>query len=434
MADNIFSLEVLRACKGDCLLLHYGTQDDPGLALIDGGHDNVYQPFLRPRLEELRIERGLADDEPLTIDLMMLSHIDEDHVAGLLELTAELCDADDNQQPKIVQVLDLWHNTFDDIIENDADELANGVSLQFGPASLNGDLPADAFADLTDPADARTAADGVMVLASVPQGRQLRLDAEKLKIDRNVDLDGKLVVADAGDQPVDMGKGLTFTVVGPMLPEVKALQQKHMEWLRDTPAGKRAAAEALAAYVDKSVPNLSSIVVLAEVGTKRILFTGDARGDKILEGLEQASVVDAGGSIHVDVLKGPHHGSSNNVEPAFFERITADHYVFSGNGEHGNPERETLEMLAAARGDGDYRIHLTYPVDEIDVARKQDWEIERGKEIKRHAKNPAVEIRAEWSDDVNSLAAFLADHPDVADRILTVEEGVPHMIDLLGQP
>lgn len=430
MANNIFRLEVLRARKGDCLLLHYGTEDDPGLALIDGGHDNVYQPFLRPRLEELRTERGLADDEPLTIDLMMLSHIDEDHVAGLLELTAELIEADGEQQPKIVQVLDLWHNTFDDLIDNDADELATGVG-QFGPAALHGDLPADAFADLTDPAEARAAADAVMVLASVPQGRQLRLDAENLKIDLNVDVDGKLLVADADKGPVDMGKGLTFTVVGPMLREVKALQQQHKEWLK-TPAGQRATAEALAAYVDKSVPNLSSIVVLAEVDAKRILFTGDARGDKILEGLELVGLIDEGGSIHVDVLKGQHHGSFNNVEPEFFERVTADHYVFSGNGQHGNPERDTLDMLATARGNDDYRIHLTYPIDETDVARKNDWDTERGKEIKRRQTNPAVEVRDEWSDDVNSLAAFLADNPDVADRIDVVEEGVPHTIDVVG--
>jgi hypothetical protein len=32
------------------------------------------------------------------------------------------------------------------------------------------------------------------------------------------------------------------------------------------------------------------------------------------------------------------------------------HYVFSGDGEHGNPERETLEMLLEARGDVDYTI------------------------------------------------------------------------------
>jgi len=32
----------------------------------------------------------------------------------------------------------------------------------------------------------------------------------------------------------------------------------------------------------------------------------------------------------------------------------------------------------------------------------------------------------------HSLTAFLADNPDVSDRIVIVEEGVPHTIDLLG--
>lgn len=438
MANNVFKLEVLRACKGDCLLLHYGTEDDPKLALIDGGHDNVYQPFLKPRLEELRTERGIADGDPLTIDLMMLSHVDEDHVAGLLELTTELREAEDAQQPQIVRILNLWHNTFDDIIENDAEELADGVKQQFGPASISGELPDDdAFSDLVDPRDAQDAAAAMMVLASVPQGRQLRLDAERLGIELNVELGGKLVVADAGNPPVDIGGGLTFTIVGPMLREVTELQEKHNDWL-NTPAGKRAAAEALAAYADKSVANLSSIVVLAEVvaedgATKRILFTGDARGDKILEGLELMNLLDEDDSLHVDVLKGQHHGSANNFEQAFFERVTAHHYVFSGDGEHGNPERETLEMLAAARGDANYTIHLTYPIETIDPAREHDWGIERGKEIRRQAKNPAVEVRDEWSDDVNSLAAFFDANPEVAAKVVFVDEGVPHTIDLMEE-
>ena len=33
----IFSLDVLPARKGDCLILHFGTDDDPALILIDGG-------------------------------------------------------------------------------------------------------------------------------------------------------------------------------------------------------------------------------------------------------------------------------------------------------------------------------------------------------------------------------------------------------------
>src|SRR5678816_4756149 len=93
----------------------------------------------------------------------------------------------------------------------------------------------------------------------------------------------------------------------------------------------------------------------------------DARGDKVLEGLELAGLLkkDGKSTIHVDIFKCPHHGSRRNNDPISFRRITADHYVFSGNGEHGNPRRETLEMLLAERGDEKYTIHLTYPIAEI---------------------------------------------------------------------
>ena len=426
MTDNIFSLEVLRARQGDCLMLHYGTDDEPALALIDGGPSGVYKSFLRPRLVALRTERGLADTDALPIDLCMLSHIDDDHVVGLLGLTKELVEADDNNKPKIVQILDLWHNAFDDIVDNDAEELASAVQARFGPASLSGDIPLDAGANV----------DSVMVLASIPKGRRLRDDAVKLGIERNLDVGGQLVVAGSANQPLDMGKGLTITVAGPMLAEVQDLQKDHAKWVATHPEEIRKSAEALAEYRDESVPNLSSIVVLAATNgpdPKRILFTGDARGDKVLEGLELVGLLDQGGSMHVDVLKGPHHGSANNLEQDFFERILADHYVFSGDGQFGNPERDTLEMLAAARGDDDYVIHLTYPVGEIDVERKKDWEKHRADEQRRNANKPAVEVRAEWSDTDNSLAAFLAGNPAVSDKVVVVEEGVPHTIDLLGK-
>lgn len=152
-------------------------------------------------------------------------------------------------------------------------------------------------------------------------------------------------------------------------PKSEKLQKVPDRWVMANPGAAKAPREALAAYADRSLPNLSSILVPAEVSGKRILLTGDARGDKVLQGLELVGLVDKGGKLRVDVLKCRHHGSSNHIDSDFFERIVADPNVFSGDGEFGNPERETPQMLAAARDKDDYRIHLPYPVDEIDVAR-----------------------------------------------------------------
>jgi hypothetical protein len=174
--------------------------------------------------------------------------------------------------------------------------------------------------------------------------------------------------------------------------------------------------------------------VLAELDGKRMLLTGDARGDKILKGLQLVGLLGPGknSKISIDMLKVPHHGSANNLEENFFKRITASHYVFSGDGEYGNPERESLQMLLDARGEDDrFTIHLTYPIEEIDIERKADWKKEQNKEKKRKKKNPKTKVRPDWSPKKNSLTGFFKEHPRFAKKVKIVAENRPHVIDLL---
>src|SRR5262245_15293085 len=138
-----FTLDVRRARKGDCLILHYGSKDDPGLGLIDAGPSNVYKPHLKPRLAEIRKARGLAAEATLPIDFLMVSHIDDDHIKGVLELTKELIEAKAAQRPLPLKIKTLWHNTFDDIIGNNPQELTAAVTAQFGTASLAGEPDVD---------------------------------------------------------------------------------------------------------------------------------------------------------------------------------------------------------------------------------------------------------------------------------------------------
>jgi len=413
-----FTLDVRRARKGDCLILHFGTKDKPGLALIDGGPSNVYEPHLKPRLAEIREARGLDPDATLPVDVMMVSHIDDDHIEGILELTKELVEAQDGQQPLPLKISGLWHNTFDDIIGNSPKELTAAVTASFGAASLSGEPDVEGL----DP-------DAAKVLASVSQGFHLRDDSKKLKLRINPQLKGQLVLAQKKGPKIDMGKGLTFTIIGPMNDEVVDLQKDHDDFLKKQQKDK----DALASFTDTSVANLSSLVVLAEVNKKRILFTGDARGDKVLEGLELVGLLkkDGKSTINVDVLKCPHHGSDRNIDPIFFRRIPAKHYVFSGDGEHGNPERATLQMLLDERGEEDITIHLTYPIKDIDVGRKADWEKEQGKEKAKKAKNPKVKVRANWSPKKNGLVAFFAENKAFAKKVVIVDEDKPHLINLL---
>ena len=349
----MFTLEALEAKHGDALLLHWGEEAAPNLIVIDGGPAGVFRGSLRPRLEALGKARGRA---PLPIRLLMVSHIDDDHIHGVLDFTRELSDLKKEKKPQPWRILGLWHNSFDDVIGNAA-PLAASLAAAVQPLSAGGDLP------LGLPFDRPSAA----IVASVGQGRDLRDDARALGLEVNKPF-GKLVWAPAdGTRTATFDDGLTLHVVGPRQAQVLELQK---DWDKKLEAMRKkggAEAQAMAAeFVDKSVYNLSSIVVLAQRGARRMLLTGDARGDFVLDGLANAGLLQHD-AIHVDLLKLPHHGSDRNVAPEFFRRVTADHYVISADGRFGNPEPATLGMLTDARANAEYRIYLTNHAPRVDA-------------------------------------------------------------------
>ena len=69
---TVLSLEAVFAKKGDALILHYGPKERSKLLLIDGGPRGVYRKWLRPRLQELREDFQLDDDESLPFRLVMV--------------------------------------------------------------------------------------------------------------------------------------------------------------------------------------------------------------------------------------------------------------------------------------------------------------------------------------------------------------------------
>ena len=64
-------------------------KNDPHLILIDGGPSDVYKPHLKPRILQIHEARGLGEEDPLPVDVVMVSHVDDDHIKGILDLTRE---------------------------------------------------------------------------------------------------------------------------------------------------------------------------------------------------------------------------------------------------------------------------------------------------------------------------------------------------------
>jgi len=339
----LFSLEALQAKHGDSLLLHYGKANAPKLIVIDGGPAGVYKAGLRPRLAELKESR--SPDRPLSIRMLMVSHLDDDHINGVLAFLDDLVEKNDNNEELQYDILTLWHNSFDDIIGNESQELVKALRPTSSGKAASAELP--------------LSREGDALAASVPQGRDVRNNAKLLALGIN-DPFGTLVAVPAkGKKTVTIGDGLKFTVLGPVKERIEKLQEEWNEVLKKKGLATDEKGRSLAAaFVDESVFNLSSIVVLAEAGKKRMLLTGDARGDDLMNALKTSGLLKSG-KIHVDLLKLPHHGSDRNVATEFFRAVTADHYVVSADGRFGNPEISTLQMISEARGKDKFTIHLT---------------------------------------------------------------------------
>lgn len=323
----MFRLKVMQARHGDCLILEYGSQCERHYLLVDGGPSKVYEDHLREELACIRDRGG-------RISLAVLSHVDDDHVNGLLDLLHDLIEQRREGEQETTAIEGLWHNSFGQTL---GATVERGLARQMGSSRLpRGSMPLMQI-------QAR----------SITQGHELTACARGLQIPINAafrDTSDRLVCVDNLDKPIRLAN-LDVWVVGPTRSTLESLQKEWEEWLAKqarAAALPEAEARAAARELDKSIPNLSSIMLLVEAEGKTVLLTGDGRGDHLLEGLKQAGVLTGDGMLHVDVFKLPHHGSARNVTPELFERITADTYVICADGKHDNPDLQTLEWLVQA--------------------------------------------------------------------------------------
>ena len=316
----MLTLRVVQAEEGDCLILRHGTKQKPRFVLIDGGPRGNYAANLRPELLALA-KAGHR------VELMMLSHVDNDHVLGLLDFLVE------QAATPVIDVGELWHNAFSSTVG----------------AGSGGDIEPRVRALASAGSHAKVAAATVL---GIGEGHRLVTEARAQGIPVNAAFGGKPILARAGQAPVTLG-GLKLTVIGPTKANLEALRKKWHAWLDE----REDARPEGAAMSDRSIPNLSSLMLLAESGGKRLLLTGDGRGDHLVQGLEETGLLE-GGRLHVDVFKLAHHGSDRNTTRELFERITADVYVASANGKDGNPDIATLEWIVEAAQAGKRKVKL----------------------------------------------------------------------------
>jgi hypothetical protein len=324
----MFALTAVQAFFGDSLLVEYGDANSPRYVLIDGGPAHTYDEHLSGVLR--RVKHDGHD-----LDLMVLSHVDTDHVTGLLDLVADMRGGGAAALPSIKA---LWHNSFTKTIDP------------------NGALAPRLKAMLAT-AGAQAMAHSAIAINGIAEGHQLRTQAKAVPIALNPGFANDVITAETAGVPWK-SENLELTVVGPTNPNLKALQVEWENWLADNEDAVNSEEPYVMANSDRSIPNLSSIQIFAKADGKTMLLTGDGRSDHLVQALGQAGLLDGNGKIHVDLLKLPHHGSSRNVTKSFFKKITADIYVASANGKDDNPDLATLIWIVEAAREAERKIRI----------------------------------------------------------------------------
>ena len=360
-------LQIFQSAKGDCLLLE---GKDGARMLCDGGMAASMRTHVRDELAKLRKANK-------KIDYVYISHIDQDHISGALQLLEDelewrLFDFHEQQgthirkpdAPRPPEIGGIWHNAFRDQIGKNAGDVEDMLAAA-APAFLASAVPE--IVELGEELQ--------QIAVSIPEAIKVSRYAspELLDIPTNrlpgSQNEPKLLMVRDGQIAFDVGS-MQLTIVGPTSEELKILREGWNNYLRDTKGKeqiKKLRAEikrkidafgtekfdlrdwnGIEDFKGVTTPNIASLMFMVKEDDKRLLLTGDSQQDIILKGLEETGFLNDG-HLHLDVLKTQHHASEHNFDPEFCRKVSADNYVFCGDGSHGNPELSVIQMIYDSR-------------------------------------------------------------------------------------
>jgi hypothetical protein len=259
---------------------------------------------------------------------MVLSHIDNDHIIGLLDLLEEIKTEREKGENELVKIEKIWHNSFKDLF---------GLSIE--PKNLLGNI-----FTIQNTVQNKNITQS-LIMKGFQQGTDLTKLSDLLEIPLNPDFE-KIIVINDKIKSVHLND-ITLHLLGPTKKNVDKLQKEWNDWYKKK--NTASTASGILSILDKSVPNLASITFLAEINNKKILFTGDGIGHDIVDILSKNAMLDSNGKLFVDILKVPHHGSDRNSSPEFFKTVNAKYYIISANGRDDNPSFNTMRWIIESR-------------------------------------------------------------------------------------
>lgn len=405
-------LTVFQSDKGDCLLV---TTASGHHMLVDGGMASSYTAHVSPTL-------GKIEKAKKSLDVVYVSHIDADHISGVLQMLNDLVEwrvyryQSETKNRKVrpptcirpPDIKALWHNGFRDQIGQNAVEIDDVLSASAQTLMAAESPPLKELARIRG--DLATSISQALQLSS-------RISTGQLNIKLNPECLGKLMQVTVGQSPIMLGSAKLF-VIGPCPEDLRKLRDEWETWLSENkeavgrlrrkaqaaedelhssaqailaealtkegealgarlvassrfpPPDLVAASKVLGQRKMVTTPNLASLMFFLEENGKTVILTGDGHCEDIIKGLKRQGKLTGDKPLRVNVLKVQHHGSEHNIDQSFLEQVIADDYIFCGNGFSNNPDLDVVKLLVETRkkAQGPFRLWFNCTADTVKSA------------------------------------------------------------------
>ncbi len=384
------------AKNGDALLINSSCGTN---ILVDMGYPDTYKNYLSNKIKNI-VNTGEL------IDLLIITHFDNDHISGAISFLEDICDG--LYQQNILK--QIWHNSYRHLSMatqlNAKSEDYNVLSKylerirQYNTiingneiSALQGSTLASAImksgvkwnkSPLYEPIskgyeDIINEMNIKVILPTEYNLKKLkrywRSELQKLKYDFEFGEDDIFDDAFELYMKNEVVENLPTQISGVSNNDIKSLLKKGV-MIKSQP--------------DNSISNASSIVTVIESSENRILLTGDAKDSDLFEVLNEQ--IHAGLDINFDLVKISHHGSKKN-NYKWLELIKAKYYLFStDNSKHNHPDMEAIVNTIISNSDSEKIICFN---NNLEIISNIDDE-----ELKEKYKYSVMKPNREWGMEI----------------------------------
>lgn len=313
-------VKVLKAFQGDCIWIRYGEEHFTNI-IVDSGPSKFKDKFL----DLISKIKELGEN----IDLLIFTHIDNDHIGGASKVLADYnvpCDC----------IKKIWINT------------ATKVCEYF---NLNESVSKDYVVDVENVNQEYT-----------PRVANKLID---IIIDRNIEVEQMIMCNDIKKKNKIEFNNAEIIILSPTKDRLIKMVNEWEKYELNTQFSSEDWSEVDLDSIftddeyskDTNKFNGSSIAFLFKYDDIKLALLGDSYSEVIADSLK-CLVKDK--KINVDLIKLSHHGSASNTNYDLLNKFDCSNYIVSTNGTNNNPDKRTIARIIKANSSNNINLYSNY--------------------------------------------------------------------------